>query len=364
MQAVVLAAGAGTRLMPITATIPKALIPIANRPLLDYVISSLKKASIKEIIVVTGYLGSRITKYLRASKKYDDVEIDLVHVHNYNAGPLYSLLASERLINDDFLLAPVDLIVKHQIICKLVRSHIQRGTVNIAIDELNSQVCERTCVAYCKALRTNGRTVLQFLEPKASGDKNNDSVKNILGTAIGVIVCPREIFKYCHAAARNGSSKVIDALNRYIADGMNARYVKVSGKDYWFDVDTIYALLEANSFFLRNSMMGEGTGRFYAVNTQAQFENKMASEYGGSVTRVLGPAIIGKRCVIGEGSSIGPYVSIQDNCMIGRHVNCRNTIVLSRSRVGDNSTIENAVVYGQERIIETEASHRIPRSSP
>nr|MDO8135794.1 NDP-sugar synthase [Candidatus Njordarchaeum guaymaensis] len=363
MQAVVLAAGTGTRLMPLTAVIPKALLPIANRPLLDYVISSLKQASIREVIIVTGHLGSKITKYLQASKQYNNVEIDSIRAPKYDAGPLYSLLASEKLVNDDFLLAPVDLMLKHQIISKLLQSHTQRGTVNIAISELSSQGHQGTRVAYYKGLRSNGGPVLQFLEPEMIREKNRNSVKTILGSAIGVIICPREVFKYGHIAARNGSSRVIDALNRYIADRGEGRYMKVSSKDYWFDVDTIQTLLEANSFILKNSMVDEETGRFFAANTESQFENKPRSDYDSFSARVLGPSIIGRGCVIGEESRIGPYVSIQDNCMIGRHVACRNAIVLSRSRVGDNSTIENAVVSGQETITATKLSHEIPSSS-
>jgi len=356
MQAVVLAAGAGKRLMPLTATIPKALVPIANRPLLDYAISSLKQESIREIIIVSGHLGSKITSYLAASKKYNNVKINCILAHKYNAGPLYSLLASEKLINDDFLLVPVDLILKHRIISKLIQSHTHTDTVNISISELNPEVCQRTCVAYCKGLGSSDVTVLQFLEPEMIKEKNKNSVKTILGTALGVVVCPREIFEYVHISARNSSSRVIDALNRYITDRGKARCIRVGKKDYWFDVDTVQTLLEANSYVLKNAMVDEGAGRFYAADAQSRYESKPRSDYDSSGTTVLGPTIIGKGCVIGEKSRIGPYVSIQDDCVIGRRVTCRNAIFLSGSRVRDNSTIENAVVRGQEIIVPTKPS--------
>nr|MDO8099878.1 NDP-sugar synthase [Candidatus Njordarchaeota archaeon] len=363
MQAVVLAAGTGRRLMPLTATIPKALLPIANRPLLDYVISSLKQESIREIIVVSGHLGSKIKNYLAASRKYNNVKINCIRAHKYSAGPLYSLLASEKLINDDFLLVPADLILRHRIISKLIQSHTQTGTVSISISELTPEICQRTCVAYCKGPGSRDVTVLQFLEPEMIREKNKNSVKTILGTALGVVVCPREIFEYIRIAARNGSSRVIDALNRYIADRRKARYIRAGKKDYWFDVDTVQTVLEANNFVLKNAMVDEGAGRFYAADARSRYESKPISDYDILGTTVLGPTIIGKGCVIGEKSRIGPYVSIQDDCVIGRRVTCRNAIFLSGSRIGDNSAIENAVVLGQETIIPVKLSHEISPSS-
>lgn len=353
MEAIVLAAGPGTRLLPLTNTIPKALVPIANRPILDYVLHSIKQAGIRRIVIVAGHLSWRIAEYLRTAGKCDSTEIVFMHAPNYTAGPLYSLLASEKLVDDDFLLTPVDLITKHQMISKLVLSHTQSGTINITVSEFSSQTYWRTCVACFKRPRSGCQSMLQFIDPQTIKESKIPA-KTILGISAGAIVCPIEIFKYGHVVAGSGSSRVIDALNRYLADEKEAKCIKVKKAD-WLDVDTIHALLQANNHVLRDSMVDEENGRFYASNMQSRLKNEASSDYD-SAFRVIGPTIVGKRCMIGKNSIIGPYVSIQDDCVIGKHVTCSNTIVLNGSGIKDDSAIENAVVYGQDVVMATKPS--------
>jgi len=66
MQAVILAGGEGSRLRPLTRSRPKALIPVANRPILDYVIEAVTSAGIQDITVVVGYRKEQVLKYLNS----------------------------------------------------------------------------------------------------------------------------------------------------------------------------------------------------------------------------------------------------------------------------------------------------------
>jgi NDP-sugar pyrophosphorylase family protein len=356
MQAVVLAAGAGTRLTPLTAVIPKALIPIANKPILDYVIDSLEQAGIKEIMVVTGHLGTNVMQYLETSRKRRKLAIHSTHAHDYNAGSLYSLLASEKFVTNDFLLVPADMIIKPRIIKQLVNRHTQIGKVDIPVSELKPNISQRTFVVNRGESESRSEKVPQFLEPNTLGNNSKNSEMSILGAALGIVVCPKEIFKYIHNAAREGFSRVTDVLNRYIADGGLAGLVNIDYNDCWFDLDTIQTLLEANRFVLRDSTIDKEVGQFYPEHVQSVGKGQSAGAYYGSDIRVIGPSIIGKDCIVESKSKIGPYVSIQDNCIIGRHVTCRNAIFLSGSRVGDNSAIKNAVFYDNRTILSTNAT--------
>ncbi|MCD4756718.1 MAG: nucleotidyltransferase family protein [Arcobacteraceae bacterium] len=77
MKALLLAAGLGTRLRPITNTIPKCLVPINGKPLLEYWIENLSKVGIKEILVNTSYLSNKVENYINDSQ-YKDI-VTLVH---------------------------------------------------------------------------------------------------------------------------------------------------------------------------------------------------------------------------------------------------------------------------------------------
>ena len=68
MQAVILAAGEGKRVRPLTRSRPKVMIPVANRPIIEYVIEALEKNGIREIIVVAGYRKEQVTRYLNQTR--------------------------------------------------------------------------------------------------------------------------------------------------------------------------------------------------------------------------------------------------------------------------------------------------------
>src|SRR5690348_14596372 len=70
-QAVILAGGAGTRLKPFTNKNPKPMLPINSKPFLEHLINLLKENGIKEIIILTGYLGEKIEKYFKDGSGFD-----------------------------------------------------------------------------------------------------------------------------------------------------------------------------------------------------------------------------------------------------------------------------------------------------
>ena len=103
LQAVILAGGEGTRLRPLTQNRPKALIPIANRPILEHVIMSLLEAGIRDIIVVVGYRKEQVMRHLARLSE----PVKLVHQsHQFGTG--HALLCAKDNIGGDFLVLPGD----------------------------------------------------------------------------------------------------------------------------------------------------------------------------------------------------------------------------------------------------------------
>ncbi len=342
-----LAAGSGARLSPLTSVTPKALLPIANRPLIDYVIDSIQEAGITEIVVATGYLGSRIVKYLKTSKEHSSIEIECVKANRYREGPLYSFLATEEYIYGDFLLIPADLILGHKIISELVKSHTEKNVVRVATsrEDLRSK---RTSVLCYEGQRRSRSTMLRFYSSEIGNEKGKDDKKTSASTSIGVSVCPRKLFEYAHVVARKGSKRVVDALNEYVTETGLGRCIRISGKQYWFDVDTIEEMLNANSFILRKKLVSEkNSGHFYPHQTTSQVSGGRSDGDETRPPKIVGPVLIGERCIIGEGSIIGPSVSIQNKCTIGTFAKLRNAIILHDSKICNSAVIEDAVVCGQ-----------------
>ena len=103
MQAVILAAGEGSRLRPLTRSKPKAMLPVANRPIIEYVIDALLENGIREIVVVVGYRKEEVIRHLNKL----DAPIQVV-VQERQLGTADALRAAASEITDDFLVLPGD----------------------------------------------------------------------------------------------------------------------------------------------------------------------------------------------------------------------------------------------------------------
>jgi NDP-sugar pyrophosphorylase family protein len=348
VQAIVLAAGLGTRLFPLTSVSPKALLPIANIPLIDYVVDSIQSVGIKDIVVVTGYLGLMTAKYLEASRKSSTAEIKCITAERYEEGPIYSLLAGERFVKNDFLLIPADLVLDHKILTKLVANHTEKDTIYAATSNRPIQP-ERAFVLCHEGLEHDNPTILRFSLSKNESEKSKENRRIQAISSIGVVICPSRIFEYVHLAAQKGSTRVIDALNEYVAKTGLGRCIIVGRQHRWFDVDTIDDMLEANSYILgKRSTNTRNQGHLYLDRETSITVGARKNNNHSQLARVLGPALVGKKCVIGESSIIGPCVSIQDNCIIGKNARISNAIILSGSVIDESAVINRAVVCGKE----------------
>lgn len=109
MKAVILAAGMGSRLRPLTRELPKGLIEIAGKPLLEYSLGALKRNGIKEVILVVGFLAKIIKQ--RFGQRYEDLKIIYVLNQEYSdTGSMYSFSQARRLVDEDIVLLESDLL--------------------------------------------------------------------------------------------------------------------------------------------------------------------------------------------------------------------------------------------------------------
>ncbi len=123
MKAVIIAAGRGRRLHPLTANRPKPLVKIFGEPLLGYVIDSLRQLDVTDIIIVVGYHGELIRDYFGEGASYG-VQIRYVDNLEFERGNATSVLAAEPLLEKDapFLLLMADHVIEHSLIRQALRN--------------------------------------------------------------------------------------------------------------------------------------------------------------------------------------------------------------------------------------------------
>ncbi|MDG7007252.1 MAG: NTP transferase domain-containing protein [Nitrososphaerota archaeon] len=101
MQAAILAGGLGTRLRPLTNSVPKAMIPVNGRPFLEYEVDLLRKNEINDLVLCLGYLGEQVEEHFGDGTRFG-VKVRYSHDGNELLGPIGGLKMAERLLEDEF----------------------------------------------------------------------------------------------------------------------------------------------------------------------------------------------------------------------------------------------------------------------
>ena len=120
MKAVIIAAGKGKRLMPITSSRPKPMIPLAGKPLLEHTILGLKAAGITEILLIVGYKNEIIKDYFGDGKDNFDLKIDYI-TQEEQLGTAHAFGLAKKFVDDKSLLMYGDLLVEPKVYQEIVQ---------------------------------------------------------------------------------------------------------------------------------------------------------------------------------------------------------------------------------------------------
>jgi len=133
MRALIIAAGRGERFRPFTDENPKPLIPLLGRPLIERVILAVREAGIRDLIIVTGYLGEKLRAFLGDGSKYG-VRIKYVENERWHLGNGVSVYEARRLIDGNFILLMSDHIFNPEILCELQRCKVSEDECILCVD--------------------------------------------------------------------------------------------------------------------------------------------------------------------------------------------------------------------------------------
>ncbi|KAF5063352.1 Bifunctional protein GlmU [anaerobic digester metagenome] len=309
MQAVILAAGEGTRLRPLTRSRPKALVPVANTPILKYVIDALLENGIREIIVVVGYRKEHVIRYLNER----DLPVRVVYQEN-QLGTAHALRCAEPYLRDRFLLLAGD-------------NYIDAASITRIKNERNAVlVTNHNSPTNFGVVVARDGLVREIKEKPATTDGK------IVST--GVYALDRSFFKYAVGP------EIPDALQAMIHDG--GRVVPVQAVD-WQDAINPWDLLEMNTKLLaRIDAQRAGTisrsSKLYGL-----IHIGKDSEIGPN-TYIHGPVVIGDSCKIGPNCVILPNTSIGSRVKIEPLSYIAHSLVMDDVVIGSHSRVIDAVV--------------------
>lgn len=314
--AIVLAAGEGNRLHPLTKNRPKPMLPAAAKPILEHVFDQLVDAGVAEIVVVVGYKRERIQSHFGPS--YRDVPVTYV-TQNKQLGTGHAVLAAEAAVDGTCLVVNGDQIAASQIIRDTLEAHDAAATVALL---------QRSSVAgYGGVLVDEGRVTTIVEDPP-------DDREYLLNA--GIYVLEPAAFDAIRAAEpRAGERLLVDGLSKLIKRGDAVRGTISEG--LWVDATYPWDLLDV-SFELFGTELVPESGTVH----------ESATVHDSAVIR--DPVVVSRDCVVEPGAVVGPYVCLGENTTVGSNAVVERSVVDTDTRIGANATVIECVTGTGVRI--------------
>ena len=303
MKAVILSGGLGTRLRPFTLSLPKGLLPLANRPFLEYQLLLLKKYKVDEVLFALSYMPEVIKDYF-GKEKYGIKIYYTVEKSPLGTGGAVkkaeSFIDQTTFILNGDILSDIDL-------SSLYKFHRKRKA-----DITISLIRVKDPTQYGLVKRSKNGRISSFLEKPQEDEIITDTVN------AGIYLFEPEVLKF-----------IPEGVNYSLERDLFPTILKNKGRlfsyihtGYWQDVGTLERYLQAN---------------FDLLEGRAPFKIKGIKERKGT------------RCICGKGSSLKGVklrgnIILGEGVVIGRGVSLFNSIILDRAKIGDYSKIEGSVI--------------------
>ncbi|MCU0404202.1 MAG: sugar phosphate nucleotidyltransferase [Chitinophagaceae bacterium] len=314
MKAIIPVAGAGAKLRPHTYTQPKALIPIAGKTILSFIVDQLQEAGIREFIFIVGYLGEKIHDYVRHA--YPHLTTHFVY-QNERQGTGHAVKLAAEIIKDDEVM-----VVLGDTICEYDVKEIVHSPYNM----LGVKKVDDPRIFGVAELSEDDQ--VEKVVEKPAIPKSNMALVGIykIRETHHLFECLSLLLH--QEKSSNGDYNLTDALQCMIERGAQFKAFRVKN---WFDCGKKETLLESNATLLKK--FGGNTN---PVNHA--FEN----------TIIIPPVSIGAGCSI-KNAIIGPHVSIGSNTtvnysiirdsIIGSYTNLYE-VVLDNSLIGSDASVK------------------------
>ncbi|WP_415380051.1 bifunctional sugar-1-phosphate nucleotidylyltransferase/acetyltransferase [Halosimplex sp. TS25] len=317
--AVVLAAGEGTRLRPLTRNRPKPMLPAANRPILEYVFDALVAADVRQIVVVVGYKRDRVRDHFGPT--YKGVDLTYVTQHK-QLGSGHALLQAREAVDGPTLAVNGDRVIDANIVRDVAREFERSGEPSMA-------VLERPETSQYGAVVLHEGDVAELVEKP-----DTDEYRLINA---GVYAFEQSVFEAIDETDRSdGELALTDTIGRLMDDG-RVRGVRTEGM--WVDATYPWDLLTvADEVLARGHVDEPARGDGVWVDPAANVHDAAIIE---------GPVVIGPDCEIGPGTVVGPNAALGQNVTVGSNATVRNSVLDTDTRVESGSTLIDAVT-GQD----------------
>ncbi|MFX0042565.1 MAG: sugar phosphate nucleotidyltransferase [Candidatus Hodarchaeota archaeon] len=337
-KAVIISGGWGTRLRPLTCTIPKSLIPVVNKPVIERQILLLKSAGVREVVLAVSVMADALKNYFQDGKKWD------IKIHYTNErhplGTAGAIKLAENFLKDDnFFMLNGDVILNYDF-SEMLKTHEEFN----GIGTIASKIVEDPSRYGVLITEKDTNRILKFLEKDEYVPPEGKIVPMPINA--GVYILEPEIFKFIEP---NKKVSIEREVFPAVLEKEKLYHYPISG--IWKDIGNPSELLEGNLLLMNDLLKNLKEKRKNLIDESIKVKGKV---------EIIPPCTIGENVVIKNNCKIGPNVIIGDNVYIDEDSEIEETLIynetyisknvkIARSIISDNCSIqENVEIKGNE----------------
>lgn len=315
MKALILAGGTGSRLRPITYSMAKQLVPVANKPVIEYGIEAIAAAGVEDFGIIVGDTGPAVERAVGDGSRWG-VRITYIP-QSAPLGLAHAVATAQPFLgDDDFVMYLGDNLIKSSVNRLVEEFQTHRPAATILLTQVPNPS------DFGVAELVDHRVVR--LEEKPEHPKSNLAL-------VGVYLFDRRIHDVIAtlAPSARGEYEITDAIQILIDRQLEVRSHIVEG--WWKDTGTVEAMLEANRLILQDLEGRDESAKDELSKVEGRVQIGRGTVIENSVIR--GPAIIGENCVIKD-SFIGPFTALASNTKV-TSTEIENSIIMDDSEIHD-----------------------------
>ena len=318
MQALILAGGEGTRLRPLTSTIPKPVVPLVGRPFIVYMLEWLRDHGVDDVILACGFMAGGVRRVLGNGS---GLGVKLRYIEEPEPlGTGGALKFAEQLLDERFVMLNGDVLTDIDL-SKQLRRHVETGArATLALYPVEDPS------AYGLVRCNPDGSVREFVEKP--GPEQVDT--NLINA--GAYILEHDVLDTMAPAGAHISIER-DVFPALVGHGLFG----YASSGYWLDIGTPARYLQGTFDILEGNVRTE-VGRRLSDAGLALVED--ASVDG----RVVAPSIVGSGCEVAEGAIVGGRAVLGDGVRIGARAHVESSVVLGGSSVGNGALLRGSII--------------------
>lgn len=328
MKAVIMAGGSGTRLRPLTSHLPKPMVPVANKPMSEHIVTLLKRHGFNDVVFTLHYLPQAISDYFGDGSEWG-MKIGYSTEEGRPLGTAGCVKAIQDQLDETFLVISGDALTDIDL-TKAIQFHREKKSkATLVLKRVENPL------DFGVVICGNDGRIQRFVEKPGASEIFSDTVNT------GIYILEPEVMLYVVMGREQDFSNDLfpllllrnEPMFGYVADG------------YWCDIGNLAMYRQAHKDVLEKKVQIEldlpeiEPGIWVGEGTQIDSSVKLQS-----------PLMIGSNCRVGKDANIEPYTVVGDNCLVQEKASLKQPVIWSNTYVGSETNLRACIICNNATI--------------